>query len=259
MLEKVSSLDADHIIYDLEDGVPSKHKEDARRSLRDHLADGASGQGWVRCNPATSEAFAEDMALLRQLPMMGIVLPKFENVGLIDKICTSYGLEGRQYIVIVESFSAVEMLPRIAAQESVFGVGLGLEDLFSEFVIPNRQLGEVAKHVRLRTLVAARASGRICIDGSSTEYADEERVEAECEESRDLGFDGKFTIHPRQVAVVNRLFSVSEESRTWAQRILEKSKREEGVGYTMVDGELITPPKVAKAKIIGEAMEKSND
>lgn len=258
LLEKTSSLVADHIIYDLEDGVPNGDKKDARRLLGAHLGGSARDQTWVRCNSATSRFFAEDMAFLRQLPKTGIVLPKFEDVSLIDEINTRYGLTGRRLIVIVETFSAVQLLPQIAANKSVFGIAIGLEDLFSEFVVPNRQLSEIAKHVRLKVLIASRANGPICIDAISTEYQDLEQLEGECKEIRDLGFDGKFTIHPRQIAVVNRLFSVSEESLTWARRILKKSERHKGVGYTIIDGELITPPKVAKATKIVKAVEKPN-
>ena len=88
---------------------------------------------------------------------------------------------------------------------------------------------------------------------------DVNRLNCECEQSRNLGFDGKFTIHPKQISVVNKLYSVSDESRIWAEQVLDKSNQETGVGYTIKDGELITPPKVAKAKRIADAIEESND
>ena len=101
-------------------------------------------------------------------------------------------------------------------------------------------------------LMAARAYGVIAIDGVYNQFKDDEGLRAECEQGRDLGFDGKTLIHPAQVDVTNAVFAPSEAEVDLARRQIAafEEVQASGQGVAVVDGKIVENLHVETAKKI---------
>jgi citrate lyase subunit beta/citryl-CoA lyase len=99
-------------------------------------------------------------------------------------------------------------------------------------------------------VLAARAHGLCCLDGVHLDLEDEAGFEAACRQGRDLGFDGKTLIHPKTIAVANRVFSPSAEEVEAARRVLVAHAEAEafGKGVVVLDGRLVEALHVEMAK-----------
>ena len=99
-------------------------------------------------------------------------------------------------------------------------------------------------------LLAARSHGLAAIDSVFIDLGDEAGLIAECQQGRDLGFDGKSLIHPKQLDAANRIFAPSVDEIAAARDIIAAHGRamEEGKGVTVVDGRLVEAMHVAEAE-----------
>jgi (3S)-malyl-CoA thioesterase len=137
----------------------------------------------------------------------------------------------------------------IAAHPRLAGLVMGTNDLA-------RELGARARPDRLplmaalgTCLLAARAEGKVIVDGVFNAIHDEAGLRRECEQGRDLGFDGKTLVHPAQVAVANEVFAPSAADLSLARRQIAASAeaRERGEGVALVDGQIVENLHVATA------------
>ena len=105
-------------------------------------------------------------------------------------------------------------------------------------------------HARGNTVLAAGAAKVAAIDTVYSDLSDEEGFVKECRLARQLGFRGKFAIHPKQVEAINREFSPSEKELEFAEKVVEAFARaqEANIGVITVDGKMIDQPVVEKAK-----------
>jgi citrate lyase subunit beta/citryl-CoA lyase len=99
-------------------------------------------------------------------------------------------------------------------------------------------------------LLAARACGLAILDGVFLDLEDDQGFAAACRQGRELGFDGKTLIHPRQIEAANRAFAPSEQELAQARRIIEAHREaaREGKGVVVVDGRLIEQLHVDQAQ-----------
>jgi (3S)-malyl-CoA thioesterase len=140
----------------------------------------------------------------------------------------------------------------IAAHPRLQGMVMGTNDLA-------RELGARPRADRLplmsalgTCLLAARAEGKLIVDGVFNAFRDEEGLKAECEQGRDMGFDGKTLIHPAQIAVANAVFAPSDEDLTLARRQIAAyaEARGRGEGVAVVDGRIVENLHVATAEAL---------
>ena len=101
-------------------------------------------------------------------------------------------------------------------------------------------------------LLAAKAHGRIIVDGVYNAFRDEEGLRLECEQGRDMGFDGKTLIHPAQLAIANAAFapSVAEIDLSRRQIAAFDEAQAAGQGVAVVDGRIVENLHVATARAI---------
>ena len=101
-------------------------------------------------------------------------------------------------------------------------------------------------------VVAARAYGKRCSDGPYGAFRDAEGFEQACEIGRVMGFDGKWAIHPSQIATLNRVFSLPESQVAWAQRVLDayEEAMRAGQGAITVDGKMVDAASLRVARAI---------
>jgi citrate lyase subunit beta / citryl-CoA lyase len=225
-LAKAAGIDADEVILDLEDAVAADRKDGARetvaRALRDHEWRAATVA--VRVNRSS----AADLELVRECRPDVVVLPKVESP---DEVA---GLPVPAEALIETARGLVEC-ERIAAAPGLEALIVGPGDLAASLGIPELTIGAGAHvdYALARIVVAARAFGLAAVDGPFVSLGDEQGLRAAAARSRALGYDGKWCIHPAQVAACNEVYAPTPEEVARARRILEVE------GVARLDGEMV--------------------
>lgn len=247
-LARSKDLNADVLIYDLEDAVAAKNKSLARDNIS--KLSFLSELSFIRVNAFESDAFEEDIRLVKSLPEhLGVVLSKTESEDQINRL--SLQLERKVKVIpLIEDFHSLLQSKNWLNNPSIYAAGLGAEDLLTELPYTNDRLDLLIDQLRFDLLKNTRACGVFPIDIISTATNNSEKFEKECLHAKSMGFTAKFSIHPNQVKIINDTFTPAKEDVMWANNILSHANTEES-GYTMHDdGILTTPPKVKKAKNI---------
>ena len=228
-VDKARGLPCDAVALDLEDAVAPEIKGEARLALVEELSAGGFGQRRMiaRINPLASEWGHDDLAALAGAPLDAILAPKVDDAADIAALSSAMDAAGFApdvaLWVMIETPLAVLALERIAAAAAntrLAGFVLGLNDLAKDTgmaQLPGRA-GFVP--VMVQALMAARAHGLVLLDGVCNAIDDPARLEAECTQARQLGFDGKTLIHPAQVDCANRVFAPSAAEIAEAEAIV---------------------------------------
>ncbi|MGB4537790.1 MAG: CoA ester lyase, partial [Bacilli bacterium] len=153
-------------------------------------------------------------------------------------------------IPLIESARAVLAADSLASLSGVVGLMLGAEDFTADMEIERSKSGEEISYPRARIAIAARANRVIAVDTPFTDVNDEDGLASDAARARALGMSAKAAIHPRQVEIINRVFSPRPAQIEWATRVLEKSKAEKGV--FSLDGKMVDQPVIERAKTIIE-------
>ncbi|HET7043493.1 MAG TPA: CoA ester lyase [Gaiellaceae bacterium] len=229
-IAKAAGLDVDQVILDLEDAVAPADKEAARahvaRAL--HELDFRAATVAVRVNARRSEWFGADLALVEELLPACVVLPKVEDASDPEPLPVPVQ-------ALIETARGLVEVERIAQAPGVEALVFGPGDLAASLGAPQLTIGEGDWGYALaRVVVAAKAFGRQAIDGPFVRLGDLEGLRASAERSHGLGFDGKWAIHPEQVAVLHEVFTPSAEELERAERIVSVAAR-----ATRLDGEMV--------------------
>ena len=255
-LEKARELSADAIIFDLEDAVSPEEKVRARELLAGVLASADYGARAriVRVNGLGTEWIKGDLAAFGAHPGVDAVLvPKVNSGADLDAVA---GRVRAPLWAMLETAKGCLNAGAIAAHDRLEGMVMGTNDLAKE-------LGARFRSDRLPLMaglgacvLAARAEGKVIVDGVFNAFKDETGLRAECEQGRDMGFDGKTLIHPAQLDIANNVFAPSEEEVALARRQIAAfaEARARGEGVAVVDGRIIENLHVATAEaLIGKA------
>ncbi|SCX99108.1 HpcH/HpaI aldolase/citrate lyase family protein [Paracoccus tibetensis] len=247
-MEKARDLPADAIIFDLEDAVAPAEKEAARALLEAALkADYGRRLKILRINALETEWGQGDAALATRLPVDAVLLPKVGGPADLDALA---GLVEAPFWAMIETPAGVLNAAAIAAHPRLEGMVMGTNDLAKE-------LGARFRPDRLpmiaalgACLLAARAEGRVILDGVYNAFRDEEGLRAEAEQGRDMGFDGKTLIHPSQLSVANAVFAPTEAELDLARRQIAafEAAEAEGRGVAVLDGRIVENLHVAAAR-----------
>ena len=250
-LDKARSLAVDAIIFDLEDAVAPEAKVEARATLRSALAAGGYGDRVkiVRLNALDTEWGAGDVEALREAQADAFLLPKVNSAADVQALADLLGNDTPIWAMIETSLGVLNAL-EIAAHPQLAGFVAGTNDLAKELNSRYRA-DRLPLQTALQTmLLAGRAHGIIVVDGVYNKFKDDEGLKTECDQGRDLGFDGKTLIHPAQIAVTNTAFSPSEAEIDLAKRQLEAfaAVEDAGQGVAVVDGKIVENLHVVTAK-----------
>jgi (3S)-malyl-CoA thioesterase len=255
-LEKARELAADAIIFDLEDAVTPEEKVRARELLSLVLAgtDYGARARIVRVNGLGTEWVAGDLAAFGGHPGVdAVLLPKVNSAADLEAVSASVKVP---LWAMLETAKGCLNAGAIAAHERLEGMVMGTNDLAKELGARHRS-DRMPLMAGLGTCVlAARAEGKVIVDGVFNAFRDEAGLRAECEQGRDMGFDGKTLIHPAQLAVANEIFAPSEEEVALARRQIAAyaEARTRGEGVAVVDGKIVENLHVVTAKaLIGKA------
>ena len=251
-LEKAKTLPTDAIIFDLEDAVAPQEKAHARALLAGVLAQGGYGARvkLVRVNGFDTEWGRDDVAALAGLEIDGLLLPKVDTPADLEALAEA--APGVALWAMMETARGVLNAAEIAAHPQLAGFVLGTNDLAKELGCragPGRT--PLITSLQL-CLLAARAAGIVCIDGVYNAFKDEDGLRAECEQGRDMGFDGKTLIHPAQLAVANEVFAPSPEEVDLARRQIAAWEEAQAAGQAIavVDGRIVENLHIVTARAV---------
>ena len=251
-MEKARSLAADCIIIDLEDAVAPDQKDQARAAVRSVIEGGGFGRRElvVRINPLDSPWGREDLATFAKSKIDALLLPKASHPGEImraaKEIRDAGGPDALRLWAMMETPMAIlnaDSIARTAADPAsrLAVLVMGTNDLAKETrarLVPGR-----ANMVPwLSTCVlAARAHGLDLLDGVFGDITDLDGLRTECEQGRDMGFDGKTLIHPAQLAICNEVFTPSEAEVNWSRKVIAAFDQPENAarGAIALDGRMV--------------------
>jgi len=249
---RLCRLGADPYVIDLEDAVPLAVKPQAREDVAGFLRSSGTKACFVRVNPCHTPEGVADLAALAELPGVGLVMPKIDSEPALAAALAAAGAAPRRVIALVESFAGIRRLPEMLDRHPgrLFGVAVGIEDLLATSCFDEEELAALVAHVKCVVATECLARGLLPIDGICTDTLDAAAIEAHAVRGRATGMAGKFTIHPRQVPIVNAVFGPSTERVRWAEEIVRLAGPSADTGYVRMGDVLVTPPKVRKARHI---------
>ncbi|HEX3093805.1 MAG TPA: CoA ester lyase [Candidatus Angelobacter sp.] len=259
MMAKAAASDADEVVFDLEDGCAPSQKVAARKTLIEAFST-LDFRGKIRAfrpNGVDTKFFYGDVIEVAEAAGSKIdvmVLPKVHEASdvlfadrLLTQIEQNIGLPpGRIRLeVLIESAKGVLHAEQIAASTPrlaglIFGVvdyagNIGARDTV-------REQFALYHYPKAKTVAAARAAGIDVVDGVTLQFRDLKQCEHDARSAAQMGFDGKWAIHPDQVPVINRIFTPSPEEITRAQEIVglyEKANVDSGIGAMVYKDEMI--------------------
>ncbi len=251
-MEKARGLPVDAIIFDLEDAVAVEEKVNARALLRETLASGGYGHRAriVRINGLDTSWGAEDAAAL-PAEADAVLLPKVDGPEHLDALAELVRPDVAIW-AMMETPPGVLNAQAIAAHPRLEGFVLGTNDLAKDLGVRSRADRLPLMTALQHCMLAARAHGIVAVDGVYNAFRDEEGLQAECAQGRDLGFDGKTLIHPAQVAIANAAFAPTADEIDLAQRQIAAFEKatSEGLGVAVVDGRIVENLHVETARAI---------
>lgn len=248
-LEKARELPADTLILDLEDAVAPEAKEEARGAILAAVKAGGYGKREVviRMNGLDTPWGHDDLKAIASSDAHAVLAPKVtgpRDIERLDNLLKDAGApDGLGLWVMIETPIAILSIREIAAASigsrlSVFV--MGTNDLAKEYrarMTADRLAFQTALQL---TVAAARAYGLVAIDGVYNDIKNESGFRAECEQGRDLGFDGKTLIHPSQLEEANRIFAPSPHDVEQAVAVIDAfaDPANAGKGVLKVNGKM---------------------
>ncbi|MBU5356778.1 citrate (pro-3S)-lyase subunit beta [Enterococcus gallinarum] len=261
MLRDAPLYGADSIMFDLEDAVSLKEKDSARTLVHFALKtfDYSNVETVVRINSLEAGG-AQDVEAMVLAGVEVIRLPKTEtaqDILDVDAIITSVEKDNQipvgttKMMAAIESAEGVLNAREIAkASERLIGIALGAEDYVTNMKTKRYPDGQELSFARNMILHAARAAGIAAID---TVYSDVDNVEGfqnEVQQIKQLGFDGKSVINPRQIPLVNAIYTPTDKEIQNAKEVIWGIREAEakGSGVISVNGKMVDKPIVERAQ-----------
>ena len=255
MFPKALASGADIVCVELEDGIAPKDKDEARRNGLALFATPQADDGVeriVRINCLrTAFGIADVQAILAtDTPPPALMLPKVmspDEIVWLDDVLTERAHDIRLHIII-ETNAGLEAAHDIAhASPRIDALLFGGVDMAAELRCKNTW--ESLLYARSRVVHAAASAGIDAIDVPYLDLEDPDGMEREACRVRDLGFSGKGAIHPKQIPILNRVFTPDDAAIAHAKRILQ-AFAEADTGLVVVDGKLIEKPVLREMRRI---------
>lgn len=261
MLQSSNLLEADAIIYDLEDAISLNQKDSARILLEEALKffNKENVIRIVRVNPTDTPYFKDDIEMVRKYDVDYVLLAKanVESVIELEKYLINTNIK---IIALIESaFAVYDIKNIILASPLVKGVLFGAEDYSLDMQIKRTKESDEILVARENIAITAHALNVFCIDTPFTDIDDMEWLKIDSEKAKNYGFNAKACINPRQIIYVNEVFSPTQAEINYALEVIESAKQAEieGLGVFNLNGKMIDAPIINRARLTIENAKKA--
>ena len=252
MIPKALNSGADMVCIDLEDAIIPKHKDISRSSTIHAFEDISVPNGvetLIRINDVNSKDGKADIKAILQSnnTASGLMLPKIQNVNEIIDLEKQIKLANKNLNlhIIIETNKALENAWLIAQSSPLIkSLLFGGVDMSADLGCNGDWMSLL--YARSRVVHAAAGAGVDSIDVPFLDLEDMDGMRQEAQKSKNLGFSGKGSIHPKQIASLNKVFTPSESEIEYANKVI-KAFNEAADGLVVVDGKLIEKPVLRTA------------
>ncbi|MBD3945028.1 CoA ester lyase [Nocardioides ganghwensis] len=259
-LEKAKTIACDGLILDLEDAVAPDAKPAAREAAAAAAASGEYGRRTVtiRVNGIGTQWHDDDIVAASQAGPAAIVVPKVNSADEVARLVAAMEKAGAPdhtvlWAMVETPVAILSALEIARASQRLGAFVLGTNDLVKELYaehVPGRAPILPSLHT---ALLAGRAAGIAVIDGVYNDVKDTDGFLAECEQGRQMGFDGKTLIHPGQVEGANVAFAPSEQAVEDARGLIaawDDARRDPGgaAGVVTHNGRMVENLHVESAR-----------
>lgn len=264
LLDSSIKRDADVLLLDIEDSVPMPEKQQARENIKVFVKrkDLQGKLIFPRVNDRESGELLKDAHQLTIEGVHGFMYPKAtkgEDIYFFGKLLETIEYEKGlpigtfKIIPLIETTGAVMNIQDICtACSRVIAVAFGCEDYVTDLKGKHDAAGQSIFYARNAISNGARACGVIPIDTVHIKVHDLEDLEKNIILAKQLGFEGMLVLNPKELPLVHKYFSPTEEEVAWATEMIELSEEaiREGKGVAVKDNKFIGPPMVKMAKNI---------
>lgn len=259
MVQSGRMFKSDVLLLDLEDSVPPSDKLAARLLVREALDSlEFKNEVMVRINHfPLGKADLQEIVCQR---LDSILYPKCESVNDIEEVAkvlhrleNDYSLNKEiEVVAVIETGRGCLHCEEIASGPRVTAITFGAEDFIAD--IGGTRSWESLYYLKSMVAISAAAGGIQALDTVYPYIDDDEGLRKEAEESKKMGFCGKGAIHPKQLSIINDVFSPAHEEIEWAQRVISAMQEagEKGMASASLDGRMIDTPTLKKARQIME-------
>jgi citrate lyase subunit beta / citryl-CoA lyase len=264
MIKDAYIYGSDSIMFDLEDAVALTEKDSARFLVYNAIKtiDYGNKEIVVRINGLDTPYGRNDIEAMVRAGVDVIRLPKTENKedilaveAIIEEVEAKIGREigSTGMMAAIESpLGAFNAISIATASKRLIGIALGAEDYVTNMKTKRYADGLELLGARSQIVMAARAAGIYALDTVYTEVDNEEGFKREVELIKQLGFDGKSVINPRQIAPVHEIYTPTEDEIKKSANIVKAAKEaeEKGLGVISLNGKMVDKPIVDRAERI---------
>lgn len=262
MLARALDFGSDIVMVDLEDSVPPGEKTAACALAADWVPRlrAAGRRVMVRVNALDTGLTADELAAIVSPDLAGVSLGKANTAWelqqldrLLAPLEAAAGIPPGSIRVIpwIETAMAIVHLYEIArASPRIAGIAFGAEDYTNDMGIARSDFGAECCYARAATAVAARAAGVAALDGPFVRFRDPDGLRQDAAAARQMGYAGKFAIHPAQIDIINATFSPLPDAVAYARRVVAAWSEAEaaGRGSLSIDGRMVDVPVVKRAQ-----------
>jgi citrate lyase subunit beta/citryl-CoA lyase len=261
MINSADIYGADSLMFDVEDAITITEKDTARYLVANALkALQFHSETVVRINHPTQTPFGmDDLKIILPAKPNMIRLPKVEDISEVELVSNEIERVEKEnnwpkgtinIIGAIESVKGLYNVREICKHPRMMAIALGAEDFIANLKTQRTKTGIELYYARSEILMAARDAGIQCMDTVFSDINDMEGFDREVTNSRDMGFDGKSVIHPKQINEVHRIYTPNDNQLHHALKVLaafeDSTKNHKGV--LAVDGKMIDGPIVVRAK-----------
>lgn len=259
MLAKSLATQADALIWDLEDAVAAGEKDRARTTIGNALRSlNTSKPIYVRINSLEAGMLKEDLEHIVQENLYGVMLSKAESPSQVHELAdTLTALEEKRglarrairiHCILETCLGIVHSYAIASASLRIDGVSFGAEDFTLDLGTSRTRDGGELALARGTVGLAAGAAKIQAIDTVYSDLNDDEGLVKECRAARAAGFRGKFALHPKQIAIINREFSPTPAELAYAEKVVAAFNSSENLGVITVDGKMVDRPVFERAR-----------
>ena len=247
MFPKALASGADMVCIELEDGIAIKDKDEARKNTINALKtlevkNDVELVVRVNCQRTKPGLLDLEAFISSKLKVKALMLPKVktpDEITFIDDLLTDCNLDTDLH-VIMETNEALENIYDIAhSSKRIVALYFGGVDMAAELRVPNSY--ENLIYARSKLVHAGASVGVDVIDVPYLDLEDMDGMKKEAELVRNLGFTGKGSIHPKQINILNKVFTPSDEEINKAKKIIDQFNAS-NTGLVVIDGKLIEKP-----------------